>query len=168
MGTSKSGRYLNTKGSSHSVSDYSLVHSNEGTFRWRNIRIKGKVYKKIRLLSGGHGQRNIDLLEKYHIKYKIVKTYSNGVRIGYVSDHVSKSKRTGTNQAWFPKNWKEKDIRHAGEHVASLKSNRGTPDGKIMIGTWKGVRVGVIKTNGKIATVFPDSNQYPILRRNKK
>ena len=32
---------------------------------------------------------------------------------------------------------------------------------------YKGVRVGVIKTNGKIATVFPDINQ-PGGRKGKK
>ena len=30
MGTGKSGRYLNTRGSGRTVSDYALVHSNEG------------------------------------------------------------------------------------------------------------------------------------------
>ncbi len=34
MGTGKSGRYLNTRGSGRSVSDYALVHSNEGTFTY--------------------------------------------------------------------------------------------------------------------------------------
>jgi hypothetical protein len=32
---------------------------------------------------------------------------------------------------------------------------------------WKGVRVGVIRTNGIIATIFPDSNQ-PTKKRGKK
>ena len=59
-------------------------------------------------------------------------------------------------------------IKHAGEHVAGLKGNRHTPDGKTMYGVYKGVRVGVKKTNGKISTVFPDSNQNFVLRRNKK
>ena len=31
MGTGKSGRYLNTKGSARTVSDFAAVHSNEGT-----------------------------------------------------------------------------------------------------------------------------------------
>ena len=34
MGTGKSGRYLNTRGSGRTVSDYALVHSNEGTFTY--------------------------------------------------------------------------------------------------------------------------------------
>ena len=50
-------------------------------------------------------------------------------------------------------------IKRAGEHVAQLHRNRNFSDGKAMFGTFKGVRVGVMKTNGQIATVFPDSYQ---------
>ena len=168
MGTSKSGRYLNTYGTGRSVSDFSLVHSNEGTFKWRQKHVKGKPIKEIRLASGGHSQLSMNMLDKYHIDYKVVKTYSNGVRVGYVSDHGSPSKRKGINQSWFPKEWKANDIKHAGEHVASLKANRNSPNGKIMYGNWKGVRVGVIKTNGKIATIFPDSKQQPVIKKGRK
>lgn len=167
MGTGKWGRYLNTKGSSRSVSNYALVHSNEGDFSWKNIRANGKPGKQIRLANGCHGQKGMDLLTKYGISYNIVKTYPNGVRIGNVPDHKSKAKRTGTNQAWFPRSWTAKDIRRAGEHVAGLKSNRHSPDGIGIFGVYKGVRVGVIKTHGKIATVFPDSNQNSVLRRKR-
>ena len=162
MGTGKSGRYLNTKGSGRSVSDFALVHSNEGFFT-KPIR-KGD---RLRLKSGGHGQKGMDLLDKHGIKYNIVKTYPNGVRVGNVPDHKEKSKRSGTGQTWFPKSWTEKDIRHAGEHVAGLKQNRHAKDGESMFGTYKGVRVGVKKTHGRISTVFPDSNQGPALRRRK-
>ena len=168
MGTSRSGRYLNTKGSGRSVSDYALVHSNEGTFRWRQKHVNGKPVKEIRLESGGHSQLAMDMLDKYHIKYKVVKTYPNGVRVGYVDDHFNPKKRKGINQSWFPRDWTAKDIKHAGEYVASLKTNRGSPDGKKMYGNWKGVRVGVIKDNGKIGTIFPDSNQQPVLKKRGK
>ncbi len=47
----------------------------------------------------------------------------------------------------------------AGTHVAKLQVNRHSPDGKKLFGMFKGVRVGVIKRYGKIATVFPASNQ---------
>lgn len=167
MGTSKCGRYLNTIGSGRSVSDFALVHSSEGKFKWRNIRVNGKPAKKIRLASGGHSQKGMDLLDKYHIEYHIVKTYPNGVRIGYIPDHGQSMKRQGTGQAWFPKSWNNKDIRRAGEHVAGLKFNRHSRDGVAMYGVYKGVRVGVIKTNGKIATVFPDSNQTSVIRRKR-
>lgn len=167
MGTSKSGRYLNTKGSGRSVSDFALVHSSEGTFKWRIDKINGKIQKKIRLASGGHSQKGMDLLDKYGIDYNIVKTYSNGVRVGNVPDHADKRKRSGIRQSWFPREWTNKDIRRAGEHVAGLKSNRHKPDGESIFGVYKGVRVGVIKTHGKIATVFPDSDQSSVLRRKR-
>ena len=156
MGTSKSGRYLNTKGSGTSPSHFAIVHSNEGTY------VRGS--KGFRLASGGHGQTGMNELDKYGIKYNIVKTYPNGVRIGNIPNHKDKKKKSGINQAWFPKDWTSKDIKHAGEHVASLKENRHSKDGVTMWGMWKGVRVGVKKTYGKIATIFPDSYQ-PIKRR---
>ncbi len=99
---------------------------------------------------------------------EIVKAYTNGVRIGYVPDHVDKRKRSGIKQTWFPRDWNEKDIRRAGEHVAGLKHNRHSPDGSPVFGVYKGVRVGVIKTHGKIATVFPDWDQSSVLRRRRK
>ena len=169
MGTSKSGRYLNTRGSGRSVSDFALIHSSEGTFKWKLVKNKdGPKSKKIGLKGGGHSQRGMDLLDKYGIEYHIVKTYTNGVRVGYIPDHADKSKRSGTGQAWFPSSWSNKDIRRAGEHVAGLKHNRHSPDGKTMWGVYKGVRVGVKKTNGKISTVFPDSDQSSVLRRKKR
>lgn len=167
MGTSKSGRYLNTKGSGRSVSDFALVHSNEGAFTRSQTRVNGKMIIKLRLNNGGHGQKGMDLLDRYSIKYNIVKTYPNGVRIGNVPNHMQKNKRDGTNQAWFPKTWTEKDIRRAGEHVAGLRSNRHIADGVKAYGVYKGVRVGIIRTNGKIATVFPDSDQSVVLNRRK-
>lgn len=104
----------------------------------------------------------------YHnIRYKVEKTYPNGVRVGHVLDHTKKAKRQSMGQSWFPKSWTSKDIKHAGEHVANLKSNRHVPDGKRIYGMWKGVRVGVIKTNGRIGTIFPDSTQ-PIKKGGKK
>lgn len=162
MGTTKSGRYINTKGSGRSASDFSVVHSNEGTYRWTS----GKN-SHIRLDSGGHGQTGLNELQKYGIKYTIVKTYSNGVRVGNIPDHKQKGKRTGTNQAWFPSTWTSKDIKRAGEHVANLKNNRRLSNGKTAWGVYKGVRVGVKRTNGKIATIFPDSDQSSVLRRKR-
>ena len=156
MGTSKSGRYMNTRGSGTSPSDFAVVHSNEGTY------IRGS--KGFRLDGGGHGQTGMNELKKYGIAYHIVKTYPNGVRAGYIPNHKKKGKRSGIGQAWFPKEWTSKDIKHAGEHVASLKGNRHAKDGATVWGMWKGVRVGVKRTHGKVATIFPDSNQ-PTRRR---
>jgi len=163
MGTGKSGRYLNTRGSGRIVSDFALVHSNEGTFTY-----SPKTGRISKLKSGGHGQAGMDLLKKQGIAYHVEKTYSNGVRVGSVPGHKDPRKRTGTGQAWFPENWSEKDIRHAGEHVAGLRKNRTVADGKQIFGVYKGVRVGVIRTKGKIATVFPDTDQSSVLKRRKK
>lgn len=160
MGTGQSGRNLNTQGSGRRVSDFALVHSDEGTLIWSY-----KPLNRLRLMSGGHGQKGMDLLDRHGIKYNIVKTYSNGVRVGHVPDHGTKTKRSGIAQSWFPRNWTDRTIRRAGEHVAGLKSNKHMPNGKIAYGDYKGVRVGVIRTNGKIATVFPDSNQAPLLKK---
>lgn len=57
MGTGKSGRYLSTKGSGRSVSDFAVVHSNEGDFKRKQIRINGKPAIQLRLANGGHGQK---------------------------------------------------------------------------------------------------------------
>ena len=110
----------------------------------------------------------MDLLDKYHLEYTIERTYPNGVRIGRVLNHKENKKRDAPGQSWFPKSWSEKDIKRAGLHVAGLKSNRNVKDGKRIYGVYKGVRVGVIRTNGRIATIFPDLNQTPALNRKGK
>ena len=153
MGTTKSGRTLNTHGARGQASQYAVVHSNEGDYT------KASKNNKIRLKRGGHGQAGMNELDKYGIEYHVVKTYSNGVRVGYNPNHKEKMKQTGMNQSWFPRSWTSKDIKHAGEHVANLKSNRHVQDGKRIYGMWKGVRVGVIKTHGQIGTIFPDAKQ---------
>lgn len=163
MGTTKSGRYLNTKGSAKSVSEYALIHSSEGTFITNS-----KKANPVRLKSGGHGEKNIKLLNKHKVEYNIVKTYPNGVRVGNVPNHTNELKRKGINQSWFPKSWTDKNIKNAGEHVASLKKNRNVSDGTKIYGIYKGVRIGVIMTNGKIGTIFPDSNQLEVIRRKRK
>ncbi len=167
MGTGLSGRYLNTRGSGLSVSDFAVVHSMEGRFV-KTVGRAAKTYGPLRLAAGGHGQAGMNLLDKYGIKYNIVKTYPNGVRAGNVTYHKSQQKRHGIGQSWFPQNWTDKDIKRAGSHVANLKGNKHVPDGTIVYGNYKGVRVGIIRTNGKIATVFPDSDQSKALSRRKK
>ncbi len=161
MGTTKSGRVLNTRGAAGSASQFSVVHSNEGAYT------KPQKNGHIRLKSGGHGQAGMNELDKYGIRYKVEKTYPNGVRVGHVLDHTNKVKQRSMGQSWFPKSWTSKDIKRAGEHVANLKANRHVPDGKRIYGMWKGVRVGVIKTHGQIGTIFPDSKQ-PIKKGGKK
>ena len=144
-----------------SASQFAVVHSNEGAYT------KPQKDKHIRLKSGGHGQTGLKKLDKYGIEYHIVKTYPNGVRVGYVPKHWNKKKREGIYQSWFPTHWTTKDIKHAGEHVANLKGNKHVRDGVIVFGNWKGVRVGAIRTHGQIGTIFPDSNQ-PRKKRGKR
>lgn len=172
MGTTMSGRYLNTQGSGRTVSDFALVHSNEGDFSFPEGREKKRRQKTgeslIRLKNGGHGQAGINLLDKYGISYRITRIYKNGVRIGNIPDHVNPKKRRNGGQSWFPETWTHKDIRRAALHVAGLKKNRKVPDGIQISGIYKGVRVIVIRTHGKIATVFPDADQKSIERKRKR
>ncbi len=154
MGTGKPGRILSTEGNGMQISEFALVHSDEGTLIW-----SFEPTQRLRLASGGHGQNGIAILDRHGIEYNIVKTYPNGVRVGNVPDHKNPLKRTGTGQSWFPESWTSNDIRQAGEYVAGLEQNSNVPDGKTLFGVFKEVRVGVIRTNGKIATVFPDSDQ---------
>lgn len=160
MGTTKPGRVMNTKGSGRKPSEFALVHSSEGDFTKPS-----KKNNKVRLKAGGHSESNIRILEKYGVKYELTGKYDNGVRIGNVFEHKNKTKTKNSQQSWFPKDWTIKDIKKAGTHVAGLKNNHHTPDGKIMYGQYKGVRVGVIKTHGKIATIFPDVKQPGKLKK---
>jgi hypothetical protein len=161
MGTTKSGRVLNTRGAAGSASQFSVVHSNEGAYT------KPRKGEQIRLKAGGHGQAGMNELDKYGIKYVIEKTYPNGVRVGRIPNHKKRIKAMSMGQSWFPKNWTSKDIKHAGEHVANLKGNRHSKDGVAVYGMWKGVRVGVIRTHGQIGTIFPDAKQ-PYKKGGKK
>ena len=162
MGTGISGIYYTSRGSKV-VHHGAMIHSFDGEFT-----ANYKTGKLSKLKSGGHGQSCIDLMDKNGLKYKITKTYPNGVRVGYVEDHKDKRKRSGNNQSWFPKNWTQKDMVRAGEHVSKLKSNKHTKDGVPMYGVYKGVRVGVIRTNGHISTIFPDSNQSGLSKKRRK
>ena len=45
--------------------------------------------------------------------------------------------------------------------------DKGIKDGEAVFAKYKGVRVGIIKTNGNIATVFPDYKMQPKPRREK-
>lgn len=155
MGAGDSGRYYTSHGSRR-VHHKALIHSFDGRYT-RNPKT-GRIQN---IKSGGHGQSALDIMDRNGIRYNIVKTYPNGVRVGNIPSMKDKLKKTGSGMAWFPKNWTTKDMVRAGEHVSGLKSNRGVPDGKVIWGTYKGVRVGVIKTHGQIATIFPDAKYQP-------
>ena len=161
MGTGESGNYY-TSGGSDVVHHPALIHSIDGEFTHNP-----KTGRPERLKSGGHGQASMDVMDKNGIEYRVVKTFENGVRVGNVPNHKEKRKKTGTAQAWFPRSWTTQDIVKAGEHVASLKSNQDVPDGVTMWGTYKSVHVGIKKTDGRVATVFPDVDQSEKLERKK-
>ncbi|MDO5417192.1 MAG: EndoU domain-containing protein, partial [Lachnospiraceae bacterium] len=138
------------------VDEIALHHSSIGEFTF-----DPRTGALSKMKGGGHGQANIDFLNKNGMEYNIVKEYANGVRIGNIPDHKTKIKRTGTNQSWFPKSWSESDISKAGEYVGNLSENVNAADGVVVFGEYKGVRVGVIRTNGKISTIFPDAAKQP-------
>ena len=153
------------------IPEKTLIHANEGDFT--NPKNPKKIKPgEIRLKSGGHGEDNIRLLEEKEIEYNIIKEYSNGVRIGNVPNHVVKVKREGTKQAWFPKNWTDKDIEVAAKYVANLKDdskyslqyNRDKDGDMISIfkySNYNGVTVAVCYDYKKkqITTIFPDETQ---------
>ncbi|HHY2690744.1 EndoU domain-containing protein [Bacillus wiedmannii] len=74
---------------------------------------------------------------------------------------ISKMKGGGHGQAWFPENWSKEDIREAGEYVTNMPEYKDIADGVTIFGDYNGVRIGIIKTNGEIGTIFPDNMLLP-------
>lgn len=98
-------------------------------------------------------------MEENGILYNIEKTYDNGVRIGNIPDHKNPLKRIGTGQSWFPETWDTTKINNAGEYVVGLHKGEAITNGVPIYGIYDGVEVGVIYTNGKPATIFPNAIQ---------
>lgn len=88
--------------------------------------------------------------------------------------HAPVVRKTASHQAVFCRNRKPRPPRlrspcdktgtlygrkRAGSHAAGPKKNRRAKDGQPVFSTCKGVRVGIVKTDGGIMTVFPDINQ---------
>lgn len=159
MGRGQSGLYYTSNGSKK-IHHNALIHALEG-----NFTIDPRTKNISRMINGGHGQQNIDFLKKHGFGFEINKTYENGVRVGNIFIHKRREKRCDNGQAWFPESWGKKEIIAAAEHISQLKQNAHKKDGEIMWGKYKDVRVGVIKTNGNIATIFPDCNQSDNKRR---
>lgn len=157
MGSGNSGLYKSlaqsvNKGMVISVPAKALRHASVGEYTKNSNRLK----------SGCHSQDGIEELKRRNIKYVIVKTYPNGVRLGYIPDHLERRKRgLGKNQIgqlWFPKGWTDKDIRDAG--AAILKSYKGKiKDGDTITGWYNKVKVGVIIRNKQTNTIFPAKEQ---------
>ncbi|RKD30490.1 hypothetical protein BET01_07245 [Lacrimispora algidixylanolytica] len=154
-GTGKAGEVIEGAGKTvSSISQDTIKHSTIGDFTYNPKT--GSVSK---VKGGGHGQGNIDFLEKNGISYNIEKTYDNGVRIGNIPDHKNPLKRIGTGQSWFPDNWDATKIKKAGEYVVELHKGKTITNGVPIYGICDGVEVGVIYTNGKPATIFPNAIQ---------
>ena len=136
-------------GKKENISSSSIEHSSKGNYQ-PNGRIKG----------GGHGEECIKHLKENEIDFNILKTYNNGVRVGNIPSHKEPKKRSGLTQTWFPKSWKRDTIKKAGQVVA--RGNK-YPDGKVKSGHYSNVNVGIIRTNGKVSTIFPMS-----IQKNKK
>lgn len=125
-----------------------LKHASHGDFEFANR-------KPVKMKSGGHGQENIDYLERNKIAYNTVYQYNNGVRLGNVSIHKQARCKYKNKQCWFPKSWTVEDIKAAGQHVISLKKNKKIKAGKPKIGYYKGVKVGMYDAKGKMTTIYP-------------
>lgn len=144
-------------------SQSAVKHSNIGDFPSPGNPKKNPFPSS--MSGGGHGQANIEYLEEIGMKYNIERTFENGVRVGNVPQHKHKIKKKGLGQSWFPEKWTETDIKAAGEYVVNnTKDFDKVADGVPVYGTYKNVRVGVIKTNGQPATVFPDGSKQPSLK----
>lgn len=149
------------------ISDDALIHSNIGDFA--GVANPKKSLEPGKMLGGGHGQANIIKLNQLKREYEIVHEYKNGVRIGSVSKIADKTKKTTPNtkitgQSWFPINWDEQKILQAGKSIINynLKTFKNVSDGVPIFDNFDGVRVGVLKTDGKPATIFPDNAMQPM------
>ena len=98
IGTGVSGTYYTSHGSKL-VHHGALIHSFDGAFS-RNQKT-GKIQN---IKSGGHGQSALNVMDKTGIKYNIVKTYANGVRVGNIPSIKSRLKASKPikAQSWCP------------------------------------------------------------------
>ena len=148
----KQGSTKKEKKKREKISKKAIQHSSLGDFT------QGDKKHPPRLKSGGHGEENIRELKRRGIEYNITKQYPNGVRVGNVSTHKNKQKRAGEGQSWFPKEWTRDTIKKAGEKTIREEKEK-KKDGETSIGTYKKVKVGVKRTKGRVATIFPLNKQ---------
>lgn len=116
-----------------------------------------------KMTGGGHGQSNIEYLNATGTQYNIEYTFDNGVRTGNIPEHKVKDKKQGIGQSWFPSNWTRQDIDTAAKYVIKQNQSAYTSlaNGEVLFDIYKGIRVGIIKTNGNFATIFPDNQFQP-------
>lgn len=144
-----------------------LNHSNIGDYKFKD--------NKWQLRGGGHGHDGMKECNKRGVRYNIIKTESNNVKLGNVPDHIRPNRRSGISQAWFPKNWTARTIKNAGKHIykhgaESTKSKERTLRGVLhnieKYGKYKGVTVGIYSNKKNINTVFPAFYQNINNKRN--
>ena len=129
-----------------------MKHSSRGIFRYENR-------KPVKMLKGGHGERNLQYLKKHNLQHTINATDSNGVRHGQIECHVRPRERKPKGHAWFPQKWDDVTIAKAGEHVANLKKNKNKSDHAPMHGKYKKVHVVAYKSRGRICGICPKFEQ---------
>ena len=98
------------------VSKNEMKHTSRGIFSYFNK-------KPIQMLKGGHGERNLQFLNKNKLSYAINHIDTNGVRHGQIYCHIRRKEQKPNGHVWFPKQWNDTIIAKAGEHVANLKRN---------------------------------------------
>lgn len=131
-----------------------LKHASKGEFCYKTKNGKRQLFMK----SGGHGQENIDFLNKKKIKNSQDTLFTNGVRFGSIEKHIKKINTKKDGHAWFPLWWTKNDISQAGKHVLGLDKNQNPQDNIVYKGRYKKVSVGVYCRKGKLKTIFPDFN----------
>ena len=129
-----------------------MRHSSRGIFGY-------KKRKPVKMIKGGHGERNIQYLKKHSLSYAINDIDPNGVRHGQIDCHVRTRERKPRGHVWFPKQWNDTTIAKAGSHVANLKKNISKPDHTPMHGKYKKVHVVTYKSRGRICGICPKFRQ---------
>ena len=134
------------------VSKREMKHTSRGVFQYINK-------KPVKMLKGGHGERNINYLKKNELVHQINHIDSNGVRHGQINCHARPNERKPGGHVWFPKKWNDSTIARAGEHIANLKKNVKKKDHAPMYGKYKKVYVVTYKAFGRICGICPNFKQ---------
>ena len=134
------------------VSKNEMKHSSRGIFSYLNR-------KPVKMLKGGHGERNIQYLQRQKLPHAVDSIDSNGVRHGHITCHSRPRERQFNGHVWFPQKWDDSTISKAGEHIANLKKNIKSADHVPMHGKYKGVYVVVYKSRGRICGICPKFQQ---------
>ncbi len=134
------------------VSKNEMNHSSRGIFSYVNKQ-------PVKMIKGGHGERNLQYLQRHKLTYKINSVDPNGVRHGQISCHVRPKERRPRGHVWFPYKWSDRTIAKAGTYVANLKRNIKKSDHTQMHGKYKKVHVVAYKFRGRICGICPKFEQ---------